>query len=115
MPMIRTVLRTRANTATAVQIARAFKGDHSALCCEYYLLYVSGTVGMRRLLLFAMMTDAGDEVVVVGALRFARTAEATRKPEPRGCRTATGGWGGSSGELLEMSFFFPRFFFLYLP
>ena len=65
MPMIRTVLRTRANTATAVQIARAFKGDHSALCCEYYLLYVSGTVGMRRLLLFSMMTDAGDEVVVV--------------------------------------------------
>ena len=65
MPMIRTVLRTRANTATAVQIAQAFKGDHSALCCEYYLLYVSGTVGMRRLLLFSMMTDAGDEVVVV--------------------------------------------------
>ena len=35
MPMIRTVLRTRANTATAIQIAQAFKGDHSALCCDY--------------------------------------------------------------------------------
>ena len=99
MPMIRSVLRTRATTATAVQIARAFKGDHSALCCDYYLLYVSGTTGMRRLLLFSMMTDAGDEVVVVGNLRFARTAEATRRPEPRSCRTATGGWGGSSGEM----------------
>ena len=65
MPMVRAVLRTRANTATAVQIAQAFKGDRSAMCCEYYLLYVSGTTGKRRLLLLGMMTDAGDEALYI--------------------------------------------------
>ena len=61
MPLARQVLRHQANVATAIQLAQAYKGDHIALCCEYFLFYVSGQEGIRRLLLLAMLADAGDE------------------------------------------------------
>ena len=65
MPMARAVLRHEANIMTAVQIAAARKGETAALCAEYFLLYISGKEGMQRLLLLAMLTDAGDESAMV--------------------------------------------------
>lgn len=65
MPMARAVLRHEANIMTAVQIAQARKGEFAALCADYFLLYISGKEGMRRLLLLAMLTDAGDESAMV--------------------------------------------------
>ena len=61
MPLARQVMRHQATVATAIQLAQAFKGERVALCSEYYLLYVSGQEGIRRLLILAMLADAGDE------------------------------------------------------
>lgn len=65
MPMARAVLRHEANIMTAIQITQARKGEFAALCAEYFLLYISGKDGMHRLLLLAMLTDAGDESAMV--------------------------------------------------
>ena len=65
MPLAKAVLRHRASIMTALQIARVRKGDHPATCANYYLLFISGSEGIKRLLLLAMLADAGDESAMV--------------------------------------------------
>ena len=50
---------------TALQIARVRKGENPATCANYYLLFISGSEGIKRLLLMAMLADAGDESAMV--------------------------------------------------
>ena len=65
LPLARAVLRHHAMVMTALQMARARKREHQGQCAEYYILYVSGSEGARRLLLLAMLADAGDESAMV--------------------------------------------------
>ena len=60
-PLARAIIRHRANIDTAIQIARARKGETEAVVAEYFLMYVSGAEGLRRMLLLGMLADAGDE------------------------------------------------------
>jgi len=60
-PLARAVVRHHANIDTATQIARARKGEREAMVAEYFLMYVSGAEGLRRMLLLGMLADAGDE------------------------------------------------------
>ena len=60
-PLARACVRHHANIDTALQIARARKGEAEATVAEYFLMYVSGVQGLRRMLLLGMLADAGDE------------------------------------------------------
>eukprot|EP00974_Lingulodinium_polyedra_P029364 2827646-Lingulodinium_polyedra.AAC.1 len=46
-------------------MASARKGEHPGQCAEYVILYISGPENIRRLLLLAMLADAGDESAMV--------------------------------------------------
>ena len=61
LPLVRAVLRHRAMTRTALQIASARKSDFPGDCAEYFLIFSSGTPGVRRLLMLGMLADAADE------------------------------------------------------
>ncbi len=65
MPLARAVLRHHAMIMTALQIARVRRREFPGECAEYFLLYISGLEGVRRLLLLAMLVDAGDESAMV--------------------------------------------------
>ena len=65
LPLARAVLRHEAMVMTAVHIASARRGEHAAACAKYFLLYCSGKEGMRRLLVLAMLADAGDESAMI--------------------------------------------------
>lgn len=65
VPLAQAVVRRRAMVRTAIQIALARKREFAGNCAEYFLLFVSGTPGIKRLLLLAMLTDAADESMLV--------------------------------------------------
>ena len=65
MPLARAVLRHEAMIMTAVQISSARRGEHAALCADYFLMYCSGSEGIRRLILLGMLADAGDESAMI--------------------------------------------------
>ena len=64
-PLVRAVLTHRALIRTALQIASARKGDSPGDCTEYFLIFVSGPQGVRRLLMLSMLADAADESMLV--------------------------------------------------
>ena len=65
MPLARAVMRHEAMVMTAMHISKARKGDHAAFCADYFLWFIAGEAGMRRLLLLGMLADAGDESMMV--------------------------------------------------
>ncbi len=65
MPLARAVMRHEAMVMTAIHISKARKGEHSAFCAEFFLWFIAGQEGMRRLLLLGMLADAGDESMMV--------------------------------------------------
>ena len=65
LPLARAVLRHFPLVLTAQNIAKARKGEAAADCAEYFLIYISGREGMKRLLLLAMLADAGDESMLM--------------------------------------------------
>ena len=65
IPLARAVLRHHAFTRTAIQIASTRKGDFPGDCAEYFLFFVSGPQGIKRLLMLGMLADAGDESLLI--------------------------------------------------
>ena len=65
VPLAQAVVRRRAMVRTAIQISIARKKEFAGNCADYFLLFVSGTPGIKRLLLLAMLTDAADESMLV--------------------------------------------------
>jgi hypothetical protein len=83
--LARHVVRTEGVIKLALQIAEVRKGEQEALRSNYYLLYISGRDGMLRLLLLAMLADAGDEGIIV--IRSVDTERAN--PSEIACDIAT--------------------------
>ena len=67
-PMVRAVLLFDALLATAVRIMVLRHGQQESADAGAFIVFVSGDIGMERLVLFAMITDAGEICMVL--LRF---------------------------------------------
>jgi hypothetical protein len=60
-PTALAVLQHEGRIKTAMQISAIRRGSSEALCADYFLLYISGTLGIRRCLMLSMLAEAGDE------------------------------------------------------